>query len=291
MQLLSLKQRAWMKPYTNKNSILRCESKSKFEKDFFKLLNNAVFRKTMENLRKHRDIKLVTTNRKRKILTSNPNYHCCKCFSEHLMAIEMKKIKMNKPIYVGQAVLDISKTLMYEFWYDYLKPKYDDKVRLCYMDILPDLDEWSDTSKIDKKLNRCIPIGENAGVTGKFKDELNVRVMSEFFALASKLYAFLDIDDNEEMKAKGVRKCVAKKVLKFNHYMKALLNKTRTTQQRFESDHHTITREEINKIALSRKDGKRIQSFDRIHTYPVGIDNDLFNELESEIFLIFMLKF
>ena len=107
--------------------------------------------------------------------------------------------------------------------------------------------------------------------------------MSEFFALASKLYVFLDIDDNEEMKAKGVKKCVAKKVLKFNHYMKALLNKTRTTQQRFESDHRTITREEINKIALSRKDGKRIQSFDRIHTYPVGIDNDLFNELESEI--------
>ena len=272
-----------MKPYTNKNSILRCESKNKFEKDFFKLLNNAVFRKTMENLRKHRDIKLVTTNRKRKILTSNPNYHCCKCFSEHLMAIEMKKIKMNKPIYVGQAVLDISKTLMYEFWYDYLKPKYDDKVKLCYMDILSDLDEWYDTSKIDKKLNRCIPIRENAGVIEMFKDELNVRVISEFFALASKLYAFLDIDDNEERKAEGVKKCVAKKKLKFNHYMKALLNKTRTTQQRFKSDYHTITREEINKIALPRKDGKRIQSFDRIHTYPIGIDNDLFNELESEI--------
>ena len=106
-----------MKPYIDKNAKLRSESKNTFEKDFFKLMNNAVFGKTMENLRKHREIKLVTSNRKIKLLASEPNYHSCKCFSEHLMAIEMKKtkIKMNKPVYVGQAVLDISKTLTYEF--------------------------------------------------------------------------------------------------------------------------------------------------------------------------------
>ena len=125
-----------MKPYIDKNTKLRSESKNDFEKDFFKLMNNSVYGKTMENVRKHRDIKLVRSNSERKKLVSEPNYHTCKQFSENLLAIEMKKTKihMNKPVYVGQAVLDISKTLMYEFWYDYIIPKYDDKVRLCYMD-------------------------------------------------------------------------------------------------------------------------------------------------------------
>ena len=118
-----------------------------------------------------------------------------------------------------------------------------------------------------------------------FKDELNQRVMSKFVALTSKLYVFLDTDNAEEKKTKGVKKCVIKKVLKFNHYMDALLlNKTiRSTQQRFKSDYHTITTEEINKTSLSRKDDKRIQSFDGIHTYPIRTDNDLFNQLELEI--------
>ena len=118
-----------------------------------------------------------------------------------------------------------------------------------------------------------------------FKDELNQRVMSKFVALTSKLYVFLDTDNAEEKKTKGVKKCVIKKVLKFNHYMDALLlNKTiRSTQQRLKSDYHTITTEEINKTSLSRKDDKRIQSFDGIHTYPIRIDNDLFNQLELEI--------
>ena len=118
-----------------------------------------------------------------------------------------------------------------------------------------------------------------------FKDELNQRVMSKFVGLTSKLYVFLDIDNAEEKKTKGVKKCVIKKVLKFNHYMDALLlNKTiRSTQQRFKSDYHTITTEEINKTSLSRKDDKRIQSFDGIHTYPIRTDNDLFNQLELEI--------
>ena len=90
----------------------------------------------MENVRKHRDIKLVTTDKRRNQLASEPNYHTTKYFSENLMAIEMKKtkVKMNKPIYLGMSILDISKTLMYEFWYDYIKPKYQEKAKLCYMD-------------------------------------------------------------------------------------------------------------------------------------------------------------
>ena len=118
------------------NTKLRKEAKNDFEKDFFKLMNNSVFGKTMENVRKHRDIKLVTTYEKRNKLLSEPIYHTTKRFSENLLAIEMKKtkVKMNKPIYLGMSILDISKTIMYKFWYDYFIPKYGDKVKLCYTD-------------------------------------------------------------------------------------------------------------------------------------------------------------
>ena len=120
------------------NTKHRMNAKNEFENDFFKLMNNSVFGKTMENVRNQRDIKLVVTNARRRKLVSEPNYHTRKHFTEDLMAIEMKKTKviMNKPIYLGQAILDISKTLMYEFWYHYLKPKYKDKVKLCYMDTI-----------------------------------------------------------------------------------------------------------------------------------------------------------
>ena len=100
-------------------------------------MNNSVFGKTMENVRNHRDIKLITTDKRRKRLVSEPNYHSHKKFSEYLMAIEMKKtrVKIAKPLYLGMSILDISKKLMYEFWYDYIVPKYGDRVKLCYTDI------------------------------------------------------------------------------------------------------------------------------------------------------------
>ena len=135
-RVIKFQQKAWLKPYIDMNTKLKKEAKNEFEKDFFKLMNNSVFGKTMENVRKHRDIKLVTTDEKRNKLVSEPNYHTTKRFSESLLAIEMKKtkVKMNKPVYLGMSILDISKTLMYEFWYDYVKPKYNDKAKLCYMD-------------------------------------------------------------------------------------------------------------------------------------------------------------
>ena len=129
-------QKDWLKPYIDMNTELRKKAQNEFEKNFFKLMNNSVFGKTMENVRKHRDIKLVTTDVKRNKLVSEPNYHTTKRFSENLLAIEMKKtkVKMNKPVYLGMSILDISKTLMYKFWYDYIKPKYGDKTKLCYTD-------------------------------------------------------------------------------------------------------------------------------------------------------------
>ena len=118
------------------NTELRKVAGNDFEKDFYKLMNNAVFGKTMENVRKHRDIKLFTTDKKRSKLVSEPNYHTMNYISEDLSIIEMKrtKVKMNKPIYLGLSIIDISKILMYEFWYNYMKPKYNDNVKLCYMD-------------------------------------------------------------------------------------------------------------------------------------------------------------
>ena len=120
-----IKQKAWLKPYTDMNTELRKKAQNEFEKNFFKLMNNSVFGKTMENVRNHRDIKLVTSDKRRKRLVSEPNDHSHKNFSDHLMAIEMKKTKVTvaKPLYLGMSKLDISKTLMYEFWYGYINPK------------------------------------------------------------------------------------------------------------------------------------------------------------------------
>ena len=135
-RIIEFNQKAWLKPYINMNMELRKLAKDDFEKDLFKLMNNTVFGKTMENIRKHRDFKLVTTDKKRHKLVSEPNYHTMNYISEDLSIIEMNKtrVKMNKPIYSGLSILDISKILMNKFWYDYMKPKYGDNVKLCHMD-------------------------------------------------------------------------------------------------------------------------------------------------------------
>ena len=176
----------------------------------------------MENVRNHRDIKLVTTDKKRGILASEPNYHSTKYISKDLLIMEMNKVetKMNKPIYIGQAILDISKTLMYEFWYDPIKPKYGDKAKLCYIDtdsfimhiktedfykdIANDVERWFDTSNYDKNDNRSLPIGKNKKVIGMFKDELGGKIMTELCALRAKAYAFLldGYNDGDYEKAK-----------------------------------------------------------------------------------------
>ena len=292
------------------NARLRTEAKNDFEKDFFKLMNNSVFGKTMENVRNHRDIKLVTTNEKRNKLVSEPNYHTATQFSENLMAIEMKKTRvvLNKPIYLGQAILDISKTLMYKFWYDYIKTKYGDKAKLCYMDtdsfiihietedfykdIANDVDRWFDTSAYDKKDNRPLPIGINKKVIGMFKDELNGKIKEKLCAPRAKTYSYLidcyDDDHHDKnkiinKKAKGTKKCVIKRCLKFDDYKESIFNNKNIlrSKQRFKSDLHTIYTENINKIAISSNDHKRLQIYDKITTYPHG--TNAFKVCESEM--------
>ena len=211
------------------NTKLRKKAKNEFGKDFFTLMNNSVFGKTMENERKDRDIKLVTTDKRRNQLVSEPNYHTTKYFSENLLAIEMKKtkVKMNKPVYLGMSILDISKTLMYEFWYNYIKPKYGDRAKLCYTDtdsivihiitedfykdIANDVEKWFDASNYDENDDRPLPIGRNKKVFGLFRDELGGKIIKEFCALRAKTYAYLMDDDSESKKAKGTKTCVNKR--------------------------------------------------------------------------------
>ena len=269
------------------NTELRKLARNDFEKGLFKLMNNSVFGKTMENIREHRDIKLVTTDKKRSKLVSEPNYHTINLISEDLSIIEMKKTKvtMNKPIYLGLSILEISKTLMYAVWYDYMKPKYNNAVKFCYMDmdsfiiniktnyfykdIANHVENRFDTSNYE--VNRPLPTGKNKKIIGLMKDELGGKIITEFVTLRPKTYSFLT-DDGKEDKAKGTKKCIIKKMIKFNGYKKCLLNDEvmLKPQQRFISKKHDVYTENINKIALSNNDDKRIVSLNKITSYPYG---------------------
>ena len=193
---------------------------------------------------------------------------------------------MNKPVYLDLSVLEISKTLMYEFWFDYIKPQYQNNAKLCYMDtdsfiiniktedfyedIANDVEKRFDTSNYE--VNRPLPTGKNKNVIELMKDELGGNIMTEFVALRPKTYSYLMDDGNSDKKAKGTKKCVIKRRLKFNDYKDCLLNNEviLKSQQRFKSEAHNAYTEEVNKIALSSNDDKRLKTFDRITLYPYG---------------------
>ena len=207
---------------------------------------------------------------------------------------------MNKPIHLGMSILDICKKLMYKFWYDYFKPKYGDKPKLCYTDtdsfiiniitedffegISNDVEAWYDTSDYDENDKRPLPIGQNKKVIGLFKDELAGRIMKEFCALRA--YSYLMNGNSEVQKCKGTKKCVLKRERLFENYKDCFFNDkiTLKLQQRFQSNHHNVYTEEINKIALSSKDDKRLQTSERIKTYPYGIN--AFKVWESEMLMV-----
>ena len=202
---------------------------------------------------------------------------------------------MNKPIYLGLSILDISKITMYEFWYDFIKSKYGIREKLCYMDtdsfviniktkdfykdIAMDVKERFDTSNCI--YDRPLPIGVNKKVVGLMKGELGGGIITEFVALRPKAYSYKTNDNIELKKAKCTKQCVVKKMLRFNDYKNCLFanGKVLRSQQRFKSENHAVFTENINKIALSRDDDKRIVAKDGIASYPYGyvvsmIDND-----------------
>ena len=209
------------------------------------------------------------------------------------------KLKINKPIYLGMSILDINNILMYQFWYDYIKPKYQEKAKLCYMDtdsifihiktedfsedIANDVEKWFDTSNYDKNDKRPLQIGKNKKVIALFKDELGGRIMIEFVGLRAKTIAYLMDDDTKHKKVKGTKKCIIRRELMFKNYKDCLFNNKiiLKSQQRFKSDYHNVYTEKITNIALSSNDDKRLQPFDKTTTYPYGTNT--FKVSESEI--------
>ena len=274
-RVIEFEQESWLKEYIDVNTELRKKATNDFEKD-------------LENVRKHRDIKLVKTDKKRNKLVSEPNFDTMKLIDNNLAIIEMRKvkIKMNKPIYLGLSIVDICKITMYEFWYDYVKIKYQDKARLCYMDTdsfvvnIKTKDFYKDISQnVNKRFDtsnyifdRPLPTGINKKVIGLMKDELGGDIITEFVALRPKAYSYIKNNFTEMKKAKGTKKCVVNKILRFDDYKKCLFDngKVLKSQQRFKSENHEVYTENINKIALICDDDKRIVTSDRITSYPYG---------------------
>ena len=186
-----------------------------------------------------KNIKLVTTDERRNQLVSEPNYHATIWFSENLLAIEMKKIKakMNNPVYLSLTILKIRKILMYEFWYDYIKQKYQNNTILCYMNTdsfiiyIKTEDVFEDTADdVEKRfyppnfeVNRPLSTEKNKKVIGLMKDELGGKIMTEFVALRPNTYSYLMNDGKNDKKAKGIKKFVIKRIFKFDDYKNCLL--------------------------------------------------------------------
>lgn len=280
-----------MKPYIDLNTRLRAKSKNEFEKDFFKLMNNSVFGKTMENIRKRVNVTLINLEKKAKKLVSKPNFKHCTIFSENLCAIEMGKteIYFDKPVYLGMSILDLSKKLMYDFHYNYIKPKYSDKAKLLftdtdslayeiqtedfYKDISSDVEVMFDTSNFPDSHPSGIPTGKNKKAVGMFKDEAGSQIIEEFVGLRAKLYSYKMFESKkEEKKCKGVKKSVIKKTITHDDYKRCLLSGEKQYRQMmtFRSRKHEIFTEEINKIALSADDDKRIILPNKINTLAYG---------------------
>ena len=276
----------WMKPYIEMNTNLRTKAKNNFEKDFFKLMNNSVFGKTMENIRNRVDVKLVNTEEKFKKLVAKPNFRSRKIFSENLISVHMKKtsLTMNKPVYLGMCILDLSKTIMFDFHYNYIKPKYGDKAKLLftdtdslmyeietedfYKDISGDVKNRFDTSDYPENHPSGIPTGINKKVLGMFKDEAAGKIIKEFVGLRAKLYSFKMEEGGESKKCKGVKKQVVENSITYEDYKTCLTTgKEQLRKQNIlRSYNHEVYTEEVNKIALSAQDDKRYILSDGVHT-------------------------
>uniref|UniRef100_UPI00358FFFAA uncharacterized protein n=1 Tax=Myxine glutinosa TaxID=7769 RepID=UPI00358FFFAA len=197
-RVLKFNQSHWLKGYIDFNTQRRTESKTDFEKDFYKLMNNAVFGKTMENVRKRQNIRLSTSWKQASKLINRPSFTRAEVFTENFCAIHLIKesIEMNKPIYIGTTILDLSKSLMYDYFYNNLRKKYQNDVNLLYMDTDSFILKIN-TNDVYSDMKRDINIydtsnyspeselfsSKNKKVIGKFKDELGGNVMSEFVGL------------------------------------------------------------------------------------------------------------
>ena len=280
----------FLKPYIDKNTDLRTQAKNNFEKDFFKLMNNSVFGKTMENIRNRVNVKLVNTGEQFKKLTAKPNYESRKIFNENLVSVHMKKtsLTMNKPVYLGMSILDLSKIVMFDFHYKYIKPKYGKQAKLLftdtdsflyeiqtedfYKDISGDVKNRFDTSDYPEGHPSGIPTGINKKVLGMFKDEAAGKIIKEFVGLRAKLYSYKMDEGKENKRCKGIKKAVVEKSIRHEDYKTCLeTGKEQLRKQNIiRSYEHTLYTEEVNKIALSATDDKRYLLNDSFDTLAWG---------------------
>ena len=289
-RVLEFDQSPWLKQYIDYNTEKRKNAKNDFEKDFFKLMNNSVFGKTMENIRKRVDVRLVTDEKKLLKLTSKPTYVSSKIFNENLVAVHKIKetLTLNRPAYVGMCILDLSKTLMYDFHYNYIKHKYGEKAKLLFTDTdsltyeIEAKDVYKDFFKDkDKFDNSDYPkyspffYKKNKKVIGKFKDEAAGFPITEFVGLRSKMYSYMKDNQKGGKTAKGIKKNVIKNNIMHDDYKETLFNNKQMyhKMKTIRSENHQLGSYELNKVSLSCFDDKRYIHEDGIKSYAYGHKN------------------
>ena len=289
-RVLEFNQSPWLKQYIDFNTEKRKNAKNAFEKDFFKLMNNSVFGKTMENIRKRVDVRLVTDEKKLLKLTSKPTYVSSKIFDENLVAVHKIKetLTLNRPAYVGMCILDLSKTLMYDFHYNYIKSKYGDKAKLLFTDTdsltyeieAKDVykDFWNDKDKFDNSdYSESSPYFDktNKKVIGKFKDEAAGVSICEFVGLRSKMYSYIKDNQKGGKTAKGIKKNIIKNNITHENYRDTLFNNKQMHHKMkiIRSENHELGSYEINKVSLSCFDDKRYIHEDGVTSYAYGHKN------------------
>ena len=272
---IKFEQKEILKPYIEFNTEKRKNARNDFEKDIFKLLNNAVFGKTMEDKRKHLDFEIVSDERRFMKCVNNPSFKHSHIINENLVGVEKQKpkLKLDKPIFIGMSILDLSKQNMYKFFYDVMKPKYGDNIRMVYTDtdsfvfhtrtddIYQDLQEINDEmdfSGYDKN-HKCYD-ATNKKVLGKFTDECEGKIMTGFIGLRPKCYAFkIHGDDKEYKKCKGTAKNTVKRKIRYDDYNKAL--ETNEVIHRsfnsIRSKNHKIYSINTTKVSLNSYENKR----------------------------------
>ena len=266
-------QSFWLKQYISMNTERRKQARNSFEKDFYKLMNNSIFGKTMENVRGRKNIELVHTEKRMKKVAAKANFTSFTIFNKDLVAAHCLKstILLNKPIFVGFAILDLSKLLMYDFHYGYIKKKYGSDAELCFTDtdsllydikckdIYKDMQEDNDMFDFsDYPHDHPLFNATNKKVLGKMKDETAGVPITEFVGLRSKMYS-LRVGAKEKKTAKGIKKSVIRKHLNHAAYRDVLLKEkmTRATMNLIRSKRHQIFSITSQKIALSSYDDKR----------------------------------
>jgi len=282
-RIISFVQESWLKVYIELNTKKRTKALTNFEKDIYKLLNNAFFGKTMENVRKRVNIELVTSDVQLKKMASKPTFKAVKKFTENFVAVHKHRtqVKLDKPIYLGFCILELSKLLMYETFYNVFQPKFND-LSLLYMDTdsfvfnIYTKDVYEDL----KELSHIMDFSEyptdhplydvtNKKIVGKMKDELSGDIMTEFIAIRSKCYAYKTQNGNNTKKCKGVQKLSVPNIDKYKKclFEKETFNVENTTMRNF---NHEMYIQKTNKLALNPYDDKRYICADGIKTLPLG---------------------